>query len=253
MPTSKAILEGLRSTAAAVQRELAALGPAAAPAHGRVQTDADIVADRVAVASQRACGFGVFSEESGGHDLDAETVILLDPVDGSENRARGIGFSATSLCAIGPYGPIAALVLDLVSGSRYEAVRGGGATCEGVALRVSGARVLSESFVALSGHPTKRPARATRSLGAAALELCKVAHGTFDAYIDVDRDHHGLWDLAAGALICEEAGGLVCDVLGRDVWPMDVTARRTFAAAGTSSLLRECLEFAADHLADSAG
>ena len=75
-----------------------------------------------------------------------------------------------------------------------------------------------------------------RALGACALDLCAVADGVVDGYVDFGRDQHGVWDYLGGWLICREAGVEVVDAFGRDMVHMDHAARRTPVAAATPEL-----------------
>jgi myo-inositol-1(or 4)-monophosphatase len=75
-----------------------------------------------------------------------------------------------------------------------------------------------------------------RSFGAAALDLCAVACGRIDAYVDATPRAHGPWDYMAGLLICNEVGATVTDVDGLDLVVLDHAARRTPVAAGTAEL-----------------
>jgi len=168
------------------------------------QYRSDLAADDVAVAILSAAGVGVLSEESGRHDDDRDVTVVLDPLDGSTNASRGIPWFATSLCAVDGDGPLAALVINLVGGTRYEAVRGQGARCDGRAIRPSGATVLRQSLVALSGMPPGWLGwKQYRTLGACALDLCAVADGSLDGYVE---EGVNLWDHAAGGLIARIAG-----------------------------------------------
>ena len=73
-------------------------------------------------------------------------------------------------------------------------------------------------MIALSGYPA-RPLgwNQFRALGAAALDLCAVACGMLDGYVDCLADAHGSWDYLGGMLVCHEAGAPVVDALGRDL------------------------------------
>src|SRR5690606_3939966 len=131
--------------------------------------------------------------------------VVLDPLDGSTNASRGVPWFATSLCAVDDAGPLAALVVDLASGTRFSATRGGGATRDGRRIAVSGAARLDASLVALSGLPPRHLGwQQFRALGAAALDLCAVASGAVDAFVDCSPDAHGPWDYLGGMLVCLE-------------------------------------------------
>ena len=80
-----------------------------------------------------------------------------------------------------------------------------------------------------------------RALGAAALDLCAVAAGVVDAYIDCSASAHGPWDYLGGLLVCAEAGAVVADATGAELVVLDHAARRTPVAAATPLLLDECL------------
>jgi fructose-1,6-bisphosphatase/inositol monophosphatase family enzyme len=74
-------------------------------------------------------------------------------------------------------------------------------------------------------------------LGAAALDLCAVAEGSLDAYVDCSRAGQGPWDYLGGALVCLEAGAVVADAQCRELVALDHSARRAPVAAATPTLL----------------
>lgn len=198
----------------------------------------DVHADDAALAVLRRAGVGVLSEESGLERGDADEVVVIDPVDGSTNASRGIPWFATSLCLVDRDGPAAALVVNLASGVRFWAERGGGAWCDGTRLAPSTATRPADAIVALNGIPSRPFGTAqVRMLGAAALDLCAVAAGVLDGYVDCVSDAHGVWDYAGGALVCAEAGAAVVDAWGRDLFELHHGTRRTPVAAATPELL----------------
>lgn len=197
----------------------------------------DLVADDAALRVLRAAGVGILSEESGLEDGDNELVVVVDPVDGSTNASRGIPWFATSLCAVDADGPRAALVVNLATGTRYQALRGGGATRDGVAIEPSGATTLPDALVVLNGYsPSHLGWRQYRALGATALDLCSVADGRVDGTVDWADSALGPWDYLGAMLVLSEAGGRLADAQGRDLVTLDHAARRTPVSAGTSEL-----------------
>ena len=199
---------------------------------------ADLHADALALERLSDAGLGVLSEESGRHHVERRVTVVVDPLDGSTNASHGVPWYATALCAVDDDGPWVAVVGDHVSGRRYRAVRGRGATVDGVPLTPSGVERLDESLVALSGLPPSHLGwQQFRAFGAAALDLCLVAQGVMDAFIDCSLDAHGVWDYAASVLICAEAGAVVVDAWQRPLVVLDHAARRTPVAAGTPALL----------------
>jgi myo-inositol-1(or 4)-monophosphatase len=239
MPASDdQLIELLHEAAIAIRARLDGLedwGPSDGPAG---QYLSDLAADEIAVEILEAGGVGVLSEESGGHALDRDIVVVVDPLGGSTNAARGIPWFATSLCAVDADGPRAALVVDLPHGRTFTAVRGAGASVDGLPLATSGCTDLADAVVGISGLPS-RPLgwRQFRTLGAAALDLCAVAEGSLDGFVDCSPSAHGVWDYLGGALVCAEAGAAVADALGRDLVVLDHGARRTPVGAATPALL----------------
>lgn len=202
------------------------------------QYASDLAADVAAHDVLDAAGVGVLSEESGLQRADAEVVVVVDPLDGSTNASRRLSWWATSFCAVDAHGPAAAVVVDLVHGTRYEATRGGGARRDGVAIEPSGATALDDAMVGVSGLPPRSLGwRQFRALGASALDLCAVADGRLDAWVDCSPDAHGSWDYLGAMLVCAEAGAPMVDALGRDLVVLDHAARRTPLAAATPELL----------------
>jgi myo-inositol-1(or 4)-monophosphatase len=238
-----ALLEVLDRAALAIKQALGELGSWGLAGTKPGQYLSDLAADDAALEVFADAGLGVLSEESGRHRPDAEVTVVLDPLDGSTNASRGIPWFATSLCAVDAGGPRAALVVNLATGQRFDAVRGGGARCDGQPIAPSGTTELGESVVLLSGFPRGYMGWSQyRALGACALDLCAVAAGAVDAYVDCSVDAHGSWDYLAGMLVCQEAGATVVDASDRDLVVLDHAARRTPLAASTPDLRDQLLE-----------
>lgn len=241
--TDDALLDVLSRTAAAVRAALDVLGDWGPAGTRAGQYHSDLVADRAALEVLRGAGLGVLSEETGPHDADREVVVALDPVDGSTNAARGIPWFATSLCAVDERGARVALVVNQATGERFEAIRGGGALRNGRPTSPTACSSLSDAVVGLAGYPPVDFGwRQMRSLGAAALDLCSVACGHLDAYVDCSNHAHSPWDYLGGMLVCQEAGALVAEAAGRELVTLGWTDRRVPVAAATPALLAEALE-----------
>ncbi len=239
-PSDDALLVLLGDVADAVADALAGVTDWSMVDPSRGQYAADLVADAAALEVLDAAGVGVVSEESGRRRPEQVVTVVVDPLDGSTNASRGVPWYATSLCAVVDDEVRVGLVADLAGGRRYEAVVGAGATCDGVPIAPSGSERLARSFVGLSGYPARYLGwKQYRALGAAALDLCAVADGTLDGYLDCSWNAHGVWDYLAGALVCTEAGAVVSDAHGRDLLTLDPAERRTPVAAATPGLLDE--------------
>ena len=193
----------------------------------------DLVVDEVAVRMLHDAGYAVLSEESGHSGPAGRGVVVVDPLDGSTNFSRGVPWYATALCLVDADGPAVALVANQASGERFAAVRGEGAWRGEVArLAPSACTAPGSAVVGISGTPTGHYGWAQfRALGASALDLCLVAAGTLDAYVDMSRDAHGVWDYLAATLVCREAGAVVVDALGRELVALQHATRRTPAGA----------------------
>ena len=241
--TDDALLAVLSDAAAAVRVALDELGDWGPAGTRPGQYHSDLVADQAALDVLRAAGLGVLSEETGPHGTGADLVVALDPVDGSTNASRRIPWYATSLCAVDARGARVALVVNQATGERFEAVRGGGALRNGRPTSPTACTRLSDAVMGITGWPPVDFGwRQFRSLGAAALDLCAVACGHLDGYIDCSKHAHSPWDYLAGMLVCQEAGASVAEAGGRDLVTLEWTDRRVPVAAATSSLLAEALE-----------
>lgn len=206
------------------------------------QYRSDLAADAAAIAVLDAAGLGVLSEESGLHHPERPLLAVLDPVDGSTNAARRLPWYATSCCVLDEDGPLAAVVVNQATGTRYDAVRGGGARRDGAAIGPSRCEELRRAVVGLSGYPPSYLGwKQFRALGAVALDLCAVADGSLDGYIDCVDNAHGPWDYLGGMLICLEAGATVGDAHGRDLVVRSHGDRRTPVAGGTVALFEQLL------------
>ncbi len=240
------MLDTLHEAASAVGRALEDLEDWGPSGHRRGQYNSDLVADTVAVSVLSDAGFGVLSEESGIHGPDRDIVVVLDPVDGSTNAARGIPWYATSLCALDAAGPLASVVVNQASGVRFEAARGKGARCDGEPIGPTTCTALDEAIVGFSGYPTRYLGWSQfRILGAAALDLCAVAEGVLDGYAVVGGSRLGSWDYLGGMLVCTESGAAIGESAGRELITVDHDARRAPVAASTPELLAALVEAAA--------
>lgn len=212
------------------------------------QYGADLVADEIVLGALAGASFSVLSEESGltlrGRTIDridsGEAIVIVDPLDGSTNASHGVPWFATSLCLVDQHGGAVGLVRNQASGVTYTAVRGGGAWCGDLRISASACTDIGDAVVGLSGLPPHHLGwRQFRALGASALDLCLVAAGVLDGFIDCSVDAHGVWDYAAGMLICHEAGADVIDALSRDLLVRDPAMKRTPVAAATPQLMEQ--------------
>jgi fructose-1,6-bisphosphatase/inositol monophosphatase family enzyme len=208
------------------------------------QHHSDLAADAAAIAVLREAGLAVFSEESGWTDRsEGGLTVVIDPLDGSTNAKRGISWWATSLCVVDRDGPRVALVDDLVHHTRTTAVRGQGAQVDDRPVRASGCTELRRAIVGLNGLPARHLGWAQcRALGAAALDLCAVATGRLDGFLDCSRDGLAPWDYLGAVLVCQEAGAVVRGLDGRPLHDLAAPVRRSVVAGATAALVDDLAE-----------
>lgn len=169
-----------------------------------------------------------FLGEEGGRSgrRDGELEWIVDPLDGTNNFLQELPIFCTSVACCRRGEPVAGVVQEPLTGVVYSAVRGGGAWRDGERLRVSDHPGLAGAFLA-TGFPFRArgaldlylatfrevylQARAVRRCGAAALDLAHTAAGVYDGFFEFRLSP---WDIAAGVLLIEEAGGRVSDLDG---------------------------------------
>ncbi|MEM1586089.1 MAG: inositol monophosphatase family protein [Candidatus Bathyarchaeia archaeon] len=187
--------------------------------------------------------------------LSPNFYLAVDGVDGTNNAMRGIRFASASIAlSRTPYlsDIEAAVVMDLYSGEIFSAERGSGAKRNGQRIRTSEAKCLRDSIVSINitknAEAAKRllpvisRAKGIRSFGSAALEICHVACGLLEAYIDL-RGVLRTMDFAAGMLILREAGGVILQPSGDEIPGAPLTEIRRFSivASANEDLLKEIL------------
>lgn len=193
------------------------------------QIDRDVERMFRALIAERFPSHAVLAEEfatCGDSQRETEYCWVFDPVDGTTNYAHGLPIFCCAAALEQNGRPIVAAVYDPNRRELFTAERGAGAWLNGVPLRVSAAEALIDSLLC-TGFPYTvheesdfllalfgdflRTARAVRRLGSAEIDLCYVAAGRLDGFWEVRLNP---WDMSAGALVVEEAGGRVSDLSG---------------------------------------
>lgn len=186
----------------------------------------------------------VVSEEGDYSIGEGGPYIVVDPVDGTTNAARGIPVAVTSLAASETRrltGVFAGVVMDLYTGEAFRAERDRGAWRGDKRINPAEPVTVREALVSIDvskGAPIEpvmdliREAGHLRQLGSSALSLCLVASGAIDAHVDV-RGSLRATDVAAGLIILKEAGGIysVDDEIGGDLELTRETTLRLVAAS----------------------
>jgi myo-inositol-1(or 4)-monophosphatase len=173
--------------------------------------------------------YGFLGEEGGSHG-SADIRWIVDPLDGTLNFVQGFPHWCVSVALWDAEGPVVGCVLDPLREDWFVAVRGAGATWNGKLMRVSQQASLDGAFLATGfafqlgdrwpkfnaalGRVFPR-AKGLRRAGSAALDLAHTACGIYDGYFELGLKP---WDLAAGVLLVQEAGGVITDWEGGQGW-----------------------------------
>jgi myo-inositol-1(or 4)-monophosphatase len=230
-------------------------------AGGDMMKPVDLAAENaiVDVLNHNNVSFTLISEESGfkkiGNRPDG-CYVTVDPIDGTTNLMHGLPFYASSI-AVSDKPELASvyagMVADLQHGVAYTAFRGQGAYRNGEPMATSKNTYLEEAVVGidLNAYKAKLPAniftalyeniRHTRHFGANAPEVCFVAAGLTDAFVDL-REKIRTTDVAAGFLIVKEAGGVVTDAENKPIKvKLDPKQTLSFVASGNMEIHRKIL------------
>ncbi|MEM1536383.1 MAG: inositol monophosphatase family protein [Candidatus Bathyarchaeia archaeon] len=221
----------------------------------------DLAAEKAIIETLQGHGlsFTLISEESGVKEYGAnpkQHYITADPIDGTTNIMRGIPFYATSI-AVSTKPELrtvhAALVADLFHDVTYTAVKGEGAKRNNQEIKPSDQTDLADAVVGvdLNTYRAREIApritsliertKHIRHLGANALELCYVADGTIDAFIDI-RGKLRATDTAAAWLIIREAGATITTPDGKPLnAKLDPKERLTFVASANRKIHKTIL------------
>ena len=222
--------------------------------HSRPQTisykgDVDIVTEtdkksEAAIVSRLRTHFPkhaiVAEEGSGDAALKSRYCWYVDPLDGTTNFAHGYPCFAVSIALLEDGEPLVAAVLNPINNELFTAARGEGSFLNQKRIHVSQIQTISKSLLA-TGFPSQKRSsnpnihyyweftlrsHGVRRAGSAALDLCSVACGRFDAFWEFGLKS---WDSAAGILLVREAGGSVTDFAGQ---PYHVGDRELIASNG---------------------
>lgn len=180
----------------------------------------------VSLLKARHPDHSILAEEGGATAGGGDYEWVIDPLDGTSNFMQGVKFFCVSVACRRGRELLAGVVYDPLADELFSAERGGGAFRNGEPIAVSRRPSLAGAFLA-TGYPYRAHAaldvylaafrevflesRGIRRCGAAALDLAYTACGSFDGFFEYALSP---WDVAAGALLVTEAGGLVTDLDG---------------------------------------
>ena len=220
-------------------------------------SDADIESEQ-AIGRSLGAGFpdhAILGEEELSGDVGAEHLWIVDPLDGTNNFAHRIPHFAVSIAYYRAGRAECGVVVNPVRGDWYWATAGGGAFHNGRPMRVSTATGLAQSMVGCGFYYDrgammestlaaihsffKQQIHGIRRFGTAALDLCQVADGLYEAFFEYQLMP---WDFAAGRLIVEEAGGRVTNA-----WGNPLALEKTCLLASNTRLHDHSLEIVRRH------
>jgi myo-inositol-1(or 4)-monophosphatase len=173
---------------------------------------------------------GFLGEESGDTNPDAENIWIIDPLDGTTNFLHNFPQYCVSIALMQRGQLTQAVVYDPNRNDLFTATKGRGAFLNDKRIRVTNRIKLQDSLIG-TGFPFRdfshldtympmlkdmiKKASAIRRPGSAALDLAYVAAGYLDGFWEIGLSK---WDIAAGALLVQEAGGIVADFEGNESW-----------------------------------
>lgn len=190
-------------------------------------TEADRASEQLVIERLRSHfpSHSIVAEEGGGNEGTSDYSWYVDPLDGTTNFAHGFPIYNVTLALERAGEMIAGVVFDPARNEIFTAERGGGAYLNNRRIHISKAKRLADSLVA-TGFPSRRRhlninvhfyyqmamwTHGVRRAGAAAIDLAYVACGRLDGFWEFGLNP---WDMAAGILLIEEAGGKCTDMKG---------------------------------------
>ena len=172
-------------------------------------TNSDLKTEKI-IMEELAKGrpdYSIISEENGvKENKDNKNTWIIDPIDGTVNFLHGIPHFATSIALKHENEIISGLIFDPIKDEMFYAEKNNGAYLNNKRIRVSKRNNMRECLFATSGEVEKKIEFSYRKSGSAALDMAYIACGRYDGYYQ--RNLH-LWDVAAGLILVEEAGGVI--------------------------------------------
>ncbi|MBT9151698.1 MAG: Fructose-1,6-bisphosphatase/inositol-1-monophosphatase [candidate division WS2 bacterium] len=233
-------------------------------ADGTPSTFIDLVAEEKVTAVLKTLKKPVFliSEEIGEVKIGegpAEAILVVDPLDGTSNAiknipAYGISIAVADISSNSPNAPTLrdvtmGMVKNFATGDFYYGFKGRGAFLNGQKIHSSQRKDISSSLVGAYVYrgdmnrlePLCKAVRRMRTLGSVAIEICYVADGTYDAFVDI-REKLRIVDVSAAKIIVEESGGTVTD---QNCHPLDaklsVIEKTALVASGNKEIHQDIM------------
>ena len=186
------------------------------------KTDKHVEKILIEELSKTKKNYSFFSEEVGSiNNKDKDNIWIIDPIDGTTNFLHGIPHFAICVALESKKEIISGLIYDPIKDEMFYAEKNKGAYLNNQRLRVSNKNLIDECLFSSNHEGVKFSNLNMRYSGCAALDLAYVASGRLDGFF---HNKINIWDVAAGALLVEEAGGIVNDLDKFDQNNIDIRA-----------------------------
>jgi len=227
------------------------MGKITSKGHADILTEADLGSEKIIVdlIKKNFPKHSILSEEMGAEDNSSEYTWIIDPLDGTIFFSRGIPLFSVSIALKHKKEIILGVVYAPITNELFTAEKGKGAQLNGKKISVSN-KAFSESFIAVDYRPKEEQIKAAmnfvensakkaffvRTFACEVLELAYVACGRFEANVTFMTKP---WDVAAGILLIEEAGGKVTNFEGNK---FDIEKKELYLTASNGKIHKELLE-----------
>ncbi len=202
------------------------------------KTDKQVEKILIEELSKTKKNYSFLTEETGViKNKDKENTWIIDPIDGTTNFLHGIPHFAISIALMSKEKLLSGLIFDPIKDEMFFAEKDKGAFLNNQRLRVSNKNSLDDCLFSSNNEGVKFSNLNMRCSGSAALDLAYVASGRLDGYF---QNKINIWDVAAGALMINEAGGIVNDIHKFEVNKIDIKAS---SAAINSKMLENLVNF----------
>ena len=175
-------------------------------------TNSDLKTEKIIIEELKKAkpNYSILSEENGfENNKDKNNTWIIDPIDGTVNFLHGIPHFAISIALKSNDEIISGIIFDPIKNEIFYAEKNNGAFFNNHRIRVSKKNEINDCLFVTGGKLMNELELPYRKSGCAALDLAYVAAGRYDGYFQKDLN---LWDIAAGIILVEEAGGIINEI-----------------------------------------
>ncbi len=175
-------------------------------------TNCDIKVEKIIINELKKArpNYSFLTEESGKeNNKDKKNIWIIDPIDGTVNFLHGIPHFAISIGLLSDKEIVSGIIYDPIKNEMFFAEKNNGAFCNNQRIRVSNKSEINDCLFATNDEYHSRVNIPNRKSGCAALDLAYVAAGRYDGFFQTNLN---LWDIAAGIILIQEAGGVINEI-----------------------------------------